>query len=144
MADPKEVVNHISRLLSPEGCALIRIPVSDSNAWHKYRECWVGLDAPRHFFLHNHKSMGILLENTDLKIDEIVYDSTEFQFTGSEKYLRDLPFNTPDTIFSKDELRKFKKEAKLLNNNNQGDTACFYLKKSVTPDLSPGVTNRFD
>jgi len=129
MPDPERVVNHISRLLSPEGCALIRIPVSNSFAWSKYREFWVGLDAPRHFFLHNSRSMSILLENTDMKIDEVVYDSTAFQFTGSEKYLRNLPFSTPDNIFTKKELRKFRSDAKMLNKSQQGDAACFYLKK---------------
>lgn len=129
MPNPEQIVKHISRLLNSDGCALIRIPVSDSYAWHKYREYWVGLDAPRHFFLHTPESMKILLNKTDMKIDEIVFDSTEFQFTGSEKYLRNLPFSTPDHIFTKKEFRQFKKEAKKLNANNQGDAACFYLKK---------------
>jgi SAM-dependent methyltransferase len=131
MPDPEEIVKHISRLLSSDGCALIRVPVANSYAWHKYRECWVGLDAPRHFFLHTPESMKILLKKTDLKIDEIVFDSTEFQFTGSEKYLRNLPFSTPDDIFTKKEFRKFTKEAKKLNMNKQGDAACFYLKKVI-------------
>jgi SAM-dependent methyltransferase len=129
MPDPEQIVKHISRLLSSDGCALIRIPVSNSFAWKKYRECWVGLDAPRHFFLHSPESMNILVKRTDMRIDEIVFDSTEFQFTGSEKYLRNLQFSTPDDIFTKKEIRKFKKESKKLNMNNQGDAACFYLKK---------------
>lgn len=130
MSNPEEVIKHISRLLDPDGCALIRIPVSDSFAWHKYRDFWVGLDAPRHFFLHNPLSMKILLEKTDMYTDQIVFDSTEFQFTGSEKYLRNLLFSTPDTIFTRKELRQFKMDAKELNKNGQGDAACFYLKKN--------------
>jgi SAM-dependent methyltransferase len=130
MPDPAQVIIHISRLLNTDGCALIRIPVSDSYAWHKYGEFWVGLDAPRHFFLHSTSSIEILLEGTGLYINEIVYDSTPFQFTGSEKYLRNLPLFSPDNIFSKSEMKKFKNEAKKLNMNKQGDTACFYLKKS--------------
>jgi SAM-dependent methyltransferase len=129
MPDPGQVVRHISRLLNPDGCALIRVPVANSFAWHKYRDCWVGLDAPRHFFLHTPESMNILVKNTDLRINEIVFDSTEFQFTGSEKYLRNLPFSTPDDIFTRKELTKFTRDAKLLNMNKQGDAACFYLKK---------------
>jgi SAM-dependent methyltransferase len=130
MPDPEEVISHISRLLHPSGCALIRIPVSNSFAWHKYRENWVGLDAPRHFFLHTAASMEILLKRTDLSIDEIVFDSTEFQFTGSEKYLRNLPFSTPDNIFTKEELLNFRNETKILNSKKHGDAACFYLKKN--------------
>jgi hypothetical protein len=74
--------------------------------------------------------MKILLEKTDMYTDQIVFDSTEFQFTGSEKYLRNLPFSTPDTIFTRKELRQFKMDAKELNKNGQGDAACFYLKKN--------------
>jgi SAM-dependent methyltransferase len=131
MPDPEQVFKHISRLLKADGCALIRVPVSNSFAWRKYRECWVGLDAPRHFFLHTPESMSILSNKTDLKIEEIIFDSSAFQFTGSEKYLRNLPYSTPDNIFTKKEFREFTKQAKKLNIDKQGDTACFYLKKKV-------------
>jgi SAM-dependent methyltransferase len=129
MHNPGQVAKHISRLLNYDGCALIRIPVSNSYAWRKYRENWVALDAPRHFFLHSPQSIGIIFNETDLKIDDIVYDSGAFQFTGSEKYLRNLAFTTSDNIFTKKELRRFAKEAKKLNMSGQGDTACFYLKR---------------
>jgi SAM-dependent methyltransferase len=127
--DQEGTFKHISRLLKPEGCALIRIPVSNSFAWFKYRENWIGLDAPRHFFLHSAESMRLLAENAGMQIDEIVFDSSAFQFTGSEKYLRNLPYTAPDNIFSKKELRQFIKEAKRLNLHKEGDAACFYLKK---------------
>ena len=130
MPNPQTVAKHISRLLDPDGCALIRIPVSNSYAWHRYREYWAQLDAPRHFFLHSPQSMNILFSETDLKIDEIVYDSTSLQFTGSEKYLRNLTLSASDDIFTKKELRRFAREAKKLNMNKKGDAACFYLKKN--------------
>ena len=130
MQNPQQVIKHISRLLNSGGCALIRIPVSNCYAWYKYRENWYGLDAPRHFFLHTPQSINILLEKTDLKIDEIVFDSVINQFTGSEKNLRNLPFSSPDYNFSKKELRQFVNEVKKLNANGQGDQACFYLKKN--------------
>jgi len=130
MPDPLMAIKQISRLLKPEGTALIRVPVSDSYAWHTYREFWVGLDAPRHLFLHTPKSINHLLNDTDLKIDEITYESGAFQFTGSEKYKRNLTLDTPDTIFSRKELKKFHAKAKELNRNSMGDSACFYLKKT--------------
>jgi SAM-dependent methyltransferase len=129
MPDPRGVAKHISRLLKPDGCALIRIPVANSFAWHKYGEYWAQLDAPRHFYLHTPESLRILFSETDLIIDEIVYDSTALQFTGSEKYLRHLPLSASNDIFTRSDLRKFDKEAKRLNMNKQGDAACFYLKK---------------
>jgi 2-polyprenyl-3-methyl-5-hydroxy-6-metoxy-1,4-benzoquinol methylase len=129
MPDPANVINHLSRLLDQKGVAVIRIPVADCFAWHKYREFWVGLDAPRHFFLHTPKSMEILVKGTDLFIDEIVFDSGAHQFIMSDKYARGLTLFAPDDFFSKKDIRKLEKEAKILNMKKQGDTACFYLKK---------------
>jgi SAM-dependent methyltransferase len=130
MQNPQQIIKHISRLLSTDGCVLIRVPVANSYAWHKYKDSWVGMDAPRHFFLHTTESMNILMSETDMSIDEIIYDSTAFQFTGSEKYSRNLPYSTPDSIFTKNELRNFKKEAENLNEIGQGDAACFFIKKT--------------
>lgn len=129
MPDPYFILYHINRLLKPEGCVLIRIPVADSFAWHKYRDYWAGLEAPRHLFLYTPQSMEILAEKSGFIIDSVVYDSTHLQFTDSEKYLRNLPMETSDNIFTKKEIKKFDKEAKRLNKINQGDWACFYLKK---------------
>ena len=131
MPNPQQVAKHISQLLDSNGCALIRIPVSNSYAWHKYGEYWAGLDAPRHFFIHSPQSMSIIFNETDLKIDEIVYDSDIFQFMGSEKYLRNLTLSASDDIFTNKDLRRFAREAKKLNMNNAGDAACFYLKKDL-------------
>ena len=131
MADPASVVRHLSRLLNPGGVVVIRIPVGDCHAWHKYREFWVGLDAPRHFFLHTGRSIEILLNETDLKTDDIVFDSGPLQFIRSEKYLRGLTMSAPDDMFTKEEMERFGEEAKKLNQNKQGDMACFYIKKKT-------------
>ncbi len=129
MSDPLNALYHVHRLLTREGCVLIRIPVADSLAWNKYRDYWRGLDAPRHFFIHTKSSMTILAEKAGFYIDEILYDSTRLQFTDSEKYIRGLTINDSDNIFPKKELKVFDREAEKLNRLKQGDTACFYLKK---------------
>jgi SAM-dependent methyltransferase len=131
MPDPARVIRHLSRLLDRGGVAVIRIPVGDCHAWHIYGEFWVGLDAPRHFFLHTRKSIEILLKETDLMIDDIVFDSGPLQFIRSEKYMRGLTMSAPEDIFTKEELMRFHDEAKALNLNEQGDMACFYIKKKV-------------
>lgn len=129
MPNPAEVVQHIDRLLDKDGTAVIRIPVGDCHAWKKYGEFWVGLDAPRHFFIHTIKSIEILIEKTSLFLDEVIFDSSAHQFIMSEKYMNGLTLFEHDNQFSKKEIRNFEKEAELLNKNKQGDTACFYLKK---------------
>jgi len=137
IADPLETFGSVQRLLSKEGVCLMRIPTVSSYAWKYYRENWVQLDAPRHFFLHSIQSIKLLAEKTHLKLVKVCYDSTAFQFYGSEQYLKNIPLtsdrsyvkNKLASIFSEEEMASFKKKAIQLNLQNQGDSAAFYLKK---------------
>jgi predicted SAM-dependent methyltransferase len=45
------------KLLADKGCLVIAIPII-AEAFNIYKENWVQLDAPRHFFLHTIKSMN--------------------------------------------------------------------------------------
>lgn len=91
MPDQHQVMSEINRLLAPGGTALISIPLTGGEAWRTYRENWVQLDPPRHFFIHSRESFRRLVEDSGLAIHDLVYDSTAFQFVGSELYARDLP-----------------------------------------------------
>jgi len=130
LAEPAKVMRQLSLRLDPGGQALIRIPVGDSFAWKHYGTDWVQLDAPRHFFLHTLRSMELLVNKAGLILDHVQFDSTEFQFVGSEKYKRSLPLDAPADFLSKSEIRAFRKKASVLNKNKQGDTASFYLRKA--------------
>jgi 2-polyprenyl-3-methyl-5-hydroxy-6-metoxy-1,4-benzoquinol methylase len=83
--DQHKTINKAMDILSNSGTILLRIPVLNY-AFEKYRENWVQLDAPRHFYLYSEKSMNLFCEKNGLKIGKIIYDSTEFQFMGSEQY----------------------------------------------------------
>ncbi len=131
MPDPANVAGHLSRLLDSSGVIVIRIPVADCHAWYKYGEYWVGLDAPRHFFIHTRRSIEILLNKTDLRIDDVIFDSGPLQFMRSEKYKRGMIQSAPDDIFSKEEIEQYSREAEMLNRTGKGDMACFYLKKKT-------------
>lgn len=133
--DPLETLQSVSRLLSKRGVCLIRIPTVSSYAWEHYRVNWVQLDAPRHFFLHSIESIKMLAEKTNLNLEKIVYDSTAFQFWGSEQYLKGIPLISEqsyniapsNSIFSTAEIKIFKQKTKKLNIENRGDQAAFYL-----------------
>lgn len=135
MAEPCNVLFHCRRLLSDNGILLIRIPLSSSYAFQFYQENWVSLDAPRHLFLHSEKSMKLLADKTGFEVSSIIYDSTEFQFWGSEQYQREIPLNSEQSltcsegIFSKKEVSRFRRMAKKLNQLKKGDQAGFFLKK---------------
>ena len=135
LPDPKENLEKILSLLSEDGVCIIRIPTVSSLAWEKYKTDWVQFDAPRHFFLHSKKSMEILAERTGFDLYKVAYDSTHFQFTGSEKYLKDIPLSDPkprgfiSSFKRKTENYKFGRRAKKLNQEHLGDQAAFYLRK---------------
>lgn len=136
--DPQEVLSSISGLLTPSGYCLLRIPVSDCYAWENFKENWVQLDAPRHYFLHSEQSMGLLAEKAGLKIRKTIYDSTAFQFWGSIQYEHDIPLNDKrsyinnpdDSLFSEEEIENFSEQAEVLNQARKGDQAVFILEKA--------------
>ncbi len=129
MDQPLDVLRQVHERLRPGGKLLIRIPVARSHAWETYRTDWVQLDAPRHFFLHTEQSMNILAEKSGFRIEEVVYDSWELQFYGSEQYRKDIPLFDKSASFSEAEMSRFRAEAKKLNEQRKGDSACFYLAK---------------
>lgn len=133
MPQPKVIFRQLYRLLKSQRYLLIRIPVASCFAWKKYGVNWAQLDAPRHFFLHTPESIKILADEVGFQIVDIIYDSTEFQFWVSELYMKDIPlqegWSTKNSIFSTEEIRAFRTEAKKLNQERQGDQACFYLYK---------------
>lgn len=117
--------------LDDSGTLMIRVPVCDSYAFRQYKENWVQLDAPRHYFLYTRKSMQILAEQNGFKINDYMYDSNAFQLSGSECYARKQPLSSIETIFSEDELNKYEKKSRELNEAEDGDSICFYLNKIV-------------
>ncbi|MEX8547165.1 MAG: class I SAM-dependent methyltransferase [Mucilaginibacter sp.] len=137
MDQQKDALTDCRNLLKDDGCLMIRIPLI-GEAWKLYQEDWVQLDAPRHFFLHSLKSMQILAESSGFEIRHTVFDSTGFQFWGSELYKKDIPlFSEKDDfklidaekMFDLDELKAYAHEAEQLNIHCKGDSAAFYLYK---------------
>jgi SAM-dependent methyltransferase len=133
LPDPLNALREIRRLLSPDGLGLIRMPVA-SFAWKKYGVNWVSLDPPRHLFVFTEKSFRLLAEKAGFVVESVIYDSEGFQFWGSEQYLQDIPlkdsrsFTENENLFTKKQLKEWKKQARELNAQGQGDRACFYLR----------------
>lgn len=136
--DPLETLESATRLLNDGGTCLIRIPTASSYAWEHYRENWVQLDVPRHYFLHSIKSIEYLAEKTGLEVEKIIYDSTDFQFWGSEQNIKGITLMDPRSrfvntksldVFSQAEIAQFKQKAELLNREKQGDSIAVFLRK---------------
>jgi len=139
LPDPLGTLKAATGLLAADGTIVVRVPVVSSYAWEKYGVAWVQLDAPRHFFLHSRKSMAQLAGAAGLRVERVVDDSSEFQFLGSELYVRDIPLTTEGgartlgargSMFSPEEVQQFRRRAEELNAKGRGDQAAFYLKKT--------------
>lgn len=135
--DPQATLERAAQLLAPGGTCLIAIPTASSFAWEHYRESWVQIDAPRHFFLHTRRSMALLAERAGLMIAEELQESTNFQFWGSEQVLAGMPLHHPDSYyvspsrsrFTPAQMRDWQRQARRLNRRGQGDTVTFYLRR---------------
>lgn len=137
ISTPREMLEVVKKMLNSDGVCIIRIPLADSSAYKIYKEHWVQLDAPRHYFLHTKKSLKLLCNSLGLSIEKIIYDSTAFQFWGSELYNKNIPLNNISehrngvlNFFSRKQLRDFDTKANVLNKEETGDQAIFYIKNS--------------
>jgi len=123
------------QLLKRAGLCVISIPIVSSEAWERYGVNWVQLDAPRHYYLHSIKSMKLLAAKAGLELRKTVYDSSSFQFWGSEQYMKDVShcsersyaMNPEKSMFSKKQILAFEKKAIALNKIGRGDSATFLL-----------------
>jgi hypothetical protein len=76
--------------------------------------------------------MRTLAESVGLRVAQVDYDSTDFQFWGSELCVQDVPLKEAeamgvDRLFAAREMKKFRAAARALNRESQGDQAAFIL-----------------
>lgn len=115
--------------VKPGGICVVCIPVV-AWAWQNYGTDWSQLDAPRHLFLHSRKSFEMLASKNGFRVEDVVFDSNEFQFWASESYRRDVPLSQAVRP-SPAQVRTMCRSAAALNRRGQGDTAQFYLRPVV-------------
>jgi len=135
VSNPVDVCRKLKSLLNPDGKILIRIPVASCFAYEHFKQDWVQFDAPRHIFLHTTKSIELICKSTGLEIESVIYDSTSFQFWGSELVKKGIPIHSASSkqIF----ISRFKSllkgdglKSKQLNQNKLGDQAIYIIRHS--------------
>lgn len=143
MPDQHGVFRALRRLLAPGGVLLLRLPVVGGVAWRRYGADWVQLDAPRHFYLHSRRSLGVVAAAAGFAVRSMVDDSTSFQFWGSELYRRGIPLNDPRSpavtrgaTFSKAEMADFARRARAANAAGEGDQVAALLVPARSATLS--------
>jgi SAM-dependent methyltransferase len=139
---PGELAAIRSRL-TPQGFALLRLPVVPNAAFDRYRENWVQLDPPRHLHIPSRRGLEVAAARAGLFIEDAGDDSWEFQFWASELYLRDIGLYEAAAaggarrFFSSAQLRQFRREALALNAEHRGDQAWFILGASRATSAVP-------
>jgi SAM-dependent methyltransferase len=136
MPDQLPTLIKLRQLLKPNRYLLIRIPIVDSYQWRRYGLNWVGLDAPRHLYLHTRKSMDLLARQAGFSVAEIVFDSDGATDWLSEQYAagismidaRSYSVNPAASIFTENDMKGFSAHAEELNANRDADCAGFYLQ----------------
>ncbi len=134
--DPLQTLRAIHRVLKKSRYAIIRIPLV-SLAWQKYGVNWVQLDPPRHLFLFTAESFTAIAREAGFAVAEILYDSTAFQYWGSEQYVNGIPLtdkrsfavNANASMFTLKQIESLEAQAAELNRQGKGDQAAFYLRK---------------
>lgn len=126
--DPVNAVSLAASLLASGGWILIRVPVMGKYAWREYGIDWVQLDAPRHLHIFTERAIHEMASIVMLSVVAVVYDSFELQFTGSEKVRSARSSSTERIKYSSGVLRSFRRRARKLNIDHDGDQACFLLR----------------
>lgn len=136
MSDQYEVLIKIHELLAPNGFCTIAMPVKTETIWSRYGTDWVQIDAPRHLIIHTVTSFTNLARKAGFEVTDVIFNSTAFQFWGSEQYVRDIPLKSEksystssrNSIFSRKAIRYYRHESERLNHEGEGDQAVFVPK----------------
>jgi Methyltransferase domain len=128
VADPRAVLASVRRLLTPNGKLRVRMPVMGTYAWRAFGSDWVQIDAPRHLALYTVDGFELLARQEGFSIKRLVFDSTGFQFWGSEMVRAGAAHGLGhDGRFSRRDLRRWGRRAAVLNRASDGDQAMYVL-----------------
>ena len=130
VARPIEVLQAAAQLLAPSASIIVRVPLAGNYAWRKYNENWVQLDAPRHLNIPTSAGMAKAAALAGLAVHQVIYDSSDFQFTGSERYLARSE-GRPEDDAPAPTRRRWRRLAARLNSAADGDQAAFILRAVV-------------
>lgn len=131
MENPMEALQACYDKLNPGGRLLIRTPVADAAIWKEKREFWVQLDAPRHLIIPSISGFEIVSKSIGFNLDEVLFDSTSFQFWGTELYERGISLHRKSAhdVYTEEEIVALEKKALQYNLEGKGDQVCFFLSK---------------
>jgi len=101
------------------------------------RTYWIQLDAPRHLFLHTCAGTELLCQKAGLVVEDVLWNSSEFQFIGSDQCRDGIPLVSPKSIYAGGIVNRIKlliarawlkSKVSELNKRGLGDQVCFIIR----------------
>ena len=135
LIDPLAALKLASKLLVSRGTCLIRVPTTSSWAWETYRENWAQIDAPRHVIIPSEQGLALLASYAGFNVEQVEFDSTEFQFLASMFYKDDIAWNEArgrvdlQPMFETNATSAFKQDAEKLNRQRRGDQLVCVMRR---------------
>lgn len=143
-SNPKDVLIHISKLLSGSGQCIIRIPDVDSYSFRRFKENWFSIHAPFHLCLPSRKGMAELIKNTGLCIEktqgeqlvEFFFYSmghemglSDYEKHGNRKFVENYGVKKIPPFHIKNDLFQAKQRLLQVKKYDLCDWIIYYLKK---------------
>lgn len=82
LADPREYLKQIQRILTPSGLLIMTLPNADSWQAHLFGRYWFHRDIPRHLFHYSPTTLSTLLNQYGFTIQRIDHFSLEYNPFG--------------------------------------------------------------
>lgn len=101
--DPVCLLKECHRILKPGGKLVLMTPNLESLGHKKFKQFWIGLDAPRHLFLFTAKTLSQAIQRAGLKLIHLSSTGriSEFNWLVSyhlKKYNKNVYFSKPDLL----------------------------------------------
>jgi SAM-dependent methyltransferase len=142
VTDPAGMLHAVGQLVRSGGLIMVRMPVAGCAAWRQYGSDWVAIDAPRHLHVFSELGFRQFVTKYGMEVTDVVYDSDELQFWGSEQYRMGMALTDPHSWsrnkrhspFSRRAIGRWRREAEELNQKADGDSAIYIVRPAMLPD----------
>ena len=133
LEQPGQGLDSIHKLLDHQGHLILRVPISTSLAFSKFKNNWFQIDAPRHILIPSFSGLVDMCSSKGFELREYFFDSEANQFLVSEQYEKGISMRTQkETGFAKvyNPRRLYYSFLSIYaNHKDLGDQATFIFKK---------------
>lgn len=99
LENPRESLKEIYKLLAPDGKLLIAVPDANGFQAKIFGADWLHLDAPRHLYHFNSKSLAMLLRQCGFQIERNRHREFEYDLLGWSQSALNKIFSAPNIFF---------------------------------------------